>query len=392
MRGHDTTKGGRRVLMVTANYPPQCGGVQVHAFELARRLAARCERFAVIAPSHRDSREVDQKLPFRVHRVPDLGENLALSAIPPVARLVARYDAIYATHGSAAFAALVAGRGQRVVVAAHGKEILSEPFPELEPLNRIALRVQRHVYERAHAFVAVSRFTADLLRRRSIRETRIHTIPNGVDPRRFSPGDTEAAKVRLGLAGRLVLLSVCRLVGRKGVDRVLDVLPSLVRRWPDIAYVVVGDGPERRRLERHAARLGVARNVVWRGEVDYVHGPIVDFYDACDVFVLPASSELPDVEGFGIVYLEANACGKPTVALDDGGVTDAVVDGLTGLLVAPDDRGALEQALAGLIANPMRARELGAAGRARVEQQLDWEIIARRILVEALFPGGPALG
>jgi phosphatidylinositol alpha-1,6-mannosyltransferase len=176
-----------------------------------------------------------------------------------------------------------------------------------------------------------------------------------------------------------VILTVGRLAERKGHDIVLRALPTVLRKFPETRYLIVGTGPEEQRLRHLAVELGVAEQVVFAGRMPDEDLP--DCYAACDVFVM-VSREIPakgDVEGFGIVYLEANAQGKPVVGARSGGVADAVEDGVTGLMVDSTDPENVADAILRLLANKDWAACLGIQGRNRVRTEFSMEVLARRM-------------
>jgi phosphatidyl-myo-inositol dimannoside synthase len=193
--------------MITPNFPPEVGGVQTYAVELARHLAPHCARFVLLTRRRPQSRPVDAQLDFEVHRVTCPGDNLAFSAIPAVSNLRHKnhFDAIFATHWSAAFAALHSLPRRHlppVLCAAHGKEIVVRPLARHALLQGLYDRARRSVLERATRFVAVSRFTAGLLAGEDVEERRVSTVPNGVDPSFFAPQDVLALRNELGLGRR----------------------------------------------------------------------------------------------------------------------------------------------------------------------------------------------
>jgi phosphatidylinositol alpha-1,6-mannosyltransferase len=175
-----------------------------------------------------------------------------------------------------------------------------------------------------------------------------------------------------------VLFTIARLVARKGIDTVLQALPALVAAVPDLVYVIAGEGPEGEGLAALSRRLGVESSVRFVGAV--AHPDLPFYYSLGDVFVMPSRSTPPDVEGFGIVFLEAAACERAVVAARAGGIPDAVLDGQTGVLVPPDDPRALSPVLVELFRDPARRTELGRRGRERVLAELTWERVVDRTL------------
>jgi phosphatidylinositol alpha-1,6-mannosyltransferase len=201
----------------------------------------------------------------------------------------------------------------------------------------------------------------------------------GVDARRFSP-DADDGALRRALAprGELLLLSVARLQRRKGHDLVLRVLPALKKAAPSLRYVIVGDGDERDRLERLSVELGVSADVSFVGSVSDAELPA--YFAACDVFVLPTRTETSDFEGFGIVFLEAAAAGKPAVGGRNGGVPEAIVEGETGMLVADERTDELFAALKSMCTSEVLRHQMGAAGRARAIRDFSWDRAADAVM------------
>lgn len=239
----------------------------------------------------------------------------------------------------------------------HGEEITTEsPY-------RLFGRRRRQYLNHADAVVAVSEFTrAALIDKMGVPPERIALIVNGVDAERFHPGPKDPALLaRYGLDGKRVLLTVGRLVERKGIDTTLRALPSILARVPDARYLIVGTGEYRPRLEALVTELGLADAVVFAGRVPQEE--LVAHYRLCDLFVMP-NRELDnhDTEGFGLVFLEANACGRAVVSGIAGGVVEAVRDGETGLTVDGNDVGAVAGAISGLLLDDARREAMGARG------------------------------
>ncbi len=217
-------------------------------------------------------------------------------------------------------------------------------------------RLVRHSLRLATRVLSVSRITSErFIAWSNVRNSRVIIIPCCVDLSRYSPGGmNESLKARYGLNGKRILLTIGRIVSSeryKGFDEVLDILPSLIQREPDLFYVIVGDGSDRRRLEAKARALGIHDRVLFTGFVP--EGEKIDWYRAADVFVMPGRGE-----GFGIVYLEAMACGIPVIGSTLDGSREALKDGELGILVDPTKPQALAEAILAALQRP-RGRPAG---------------------------------
>jgi phosphatidylinositol alpha-1,6-mannosyltransferase len=372
-----------RLLMVTQDFPPAVGGIQTYSYELARRFAAACERFEVVAPADHGHEAVDRELPYPVHRLPVRSDRMALAtvvALPALCRHK-QFDATFHAQWYTAHAGLLArklGLVQRVFVAAHGRELLLNVLRPQPVLGAGYDRIRVELLRRVDRFFPVSRYTAGVLEDQGVAPDRITVVPNGVDPDRYRAGDGNAWRRTHGLPAGPLVLTLCRLVPRKGIDTVLRSLPAVVRAVPDVHYAIAGSGPDRERLERIVREVDQWDRVTFVGRVPEDEVPAC--LSAADVFAMPARSEPPDVEGFGLVFLEAGACGRPVVGARAGGVPDAIIPGETGLLVEPDDLDGLAEALVELLTDPELAARLGRQGRARVEAWCSWDRVAEKLL------------
>lgn len=385
-RATDQLSFSMRLLLVSQDFPPDVGGIQTYAAELASRLARRCDRFAVLAPTRPGSREVDQALDYPVHRLPARPDLLPLAALPALPFIARRgqFEVAFHAQWQTAIASLLSrrltGYPKKVAVAAHARELLFNPFGE-RPGAAAYDAFRKTILRRVDAFFPVSQYTGELLREMGVPPHRMQVIHNGTDAERFRPIDASDLRQRLGTTDRKVLLTVGRLVQRKGLDTTIRALPHLVDRHPDLLYLIAGSGPDRERLEALVRERHLQEHVRFLGRVPYEELPL--YYNACDLFVMPSRLTPPDVEGFGIVFLEANACGRPVIGARTGGIPDAVREGETGLLVPPDTPQALASALDRLLSDTDLAARLGEAGRRRVEEEATWDHIAAR-LFEAL--------
>ena len=366
----------RRLLLVTNDFPPRQGGIQTFLWELVRRLPA--DQVAVYCSTYPGAEAFDAQLPFPVRRHPT-----GLLVPTPAARrriLQARADFGASTVWFGAAAplgllgrALRAGGAQRLVATTHGHEV----GWAMLPLARQALR-------RIGREVDVLTYLGEYTRRRLARvlpaDTRLERLTPGVDTGRFSPAvDGAAVRARHGLTDRPVIVCVSRLVPRKGQDALIRALPVVRERVPDAALLLVGGGRYRQQLHRLARQSGVAEHVRFAGAVPSEQLP--QHFAAGDVFAMPCRTRRlgMDVEGLGMVFLEASATGLPVLAGDSGGAPDAVRPGATGEVVDGRDHAAIAELLAGLLADPSAARRLGAAGRAWVEADWRWDTQAARL-------------
>lgn len=265
----------------------------------------------------------------------------------------------------------------------HGKDVLKETGRIRKSARRRWLA--RRIFGAASAIIANSEHVADLTRSLlaelgCLNADVVRVVHPGTDPQRFNPDADGASAWRQRLAIRgPMLLSIARLVPRKGIDTMIAALPNLLRDFPDLQFVVGGEGADLERLNAMAASLGVSEHVRFIGAVP--DSELAALYSAADVFALPAR-EVPsrhDVEGFGIVYCEASACGVPVVSLGTGGTRDAVRDGETGIILPSDEPAEVAAAIGGLLKDPERRRAMGEAGRKAVESYYNWSRAAAEI-------------
>ena len=273
--------------------------------------------------------------------------------------------------------ATLAGAGPRVILA-HGLELR----PTRARWRRRLWRwLMQQVLRRAGVVVANSRYTAELVRR-SAPGAAVAGLPLGVDHRRFRPGNPQAARLRLHLPeAKRVILTVSRILRHKGhelVFRALAALPEAARA--DFVYLIAGQGRDVSRLQHEAEALGLGRVVRWLGYVPEADLP--QLYQSANLFVLCTREDpdQPDVEGFGLAFLEAQACGIPVVGTRTGGIPDAVGEGRGGWLIDQDDPGALAAILARLAADPEEFRQMGRRARQRVESECTWERYVDRLI------------
>lgn len=366
-----------RTLLVTNDFPPRPGGIQSFVHNLAVRQPPGS--LVVYASTYRGAAAFDAAQPFEVVRE----QTSMLLPTPAAGRravaLATAYGCRAVWFGAAAPLGVLAHRLrreagiERAVALTHGHEVGWAALPGARAgLRRIARGQDVVTYLGEYTRLRLAGAIGGL--------TELRRLVPGVDVDCFHPDvDSSAIRRRYGLADRPVVVCVSRLVPRKGQDTLIRVLPQLRRRVSGAALLVVGGGPDRSRQARLAREHGVESDVVFTGSVPHEELPV--HYAAGDVFAMPCRTRRGglDVEGLGIVYLEASATGLPVVAGDSGGAPDAVRHGETGYVIDGRDRTALVERLVQLLTDRVLAAKLGAAGRAWVETEWRWDTQAARL-------------
>jgi len=361
-------------ILVTLEYPPQIGGIA----EYLRHFIEQFPRGAVhvLAPPAHDTHELDMASEAPIYRKPLMSRFLWPHSLPALywmnwLRRKEKAGLLIISHLlPMGLMALVLHRltGMKYVVIIHGMDAALA----IEAGSR-RRKAAEMILKNAEMVIANSNYTAQFAESFGVTKDKI-TI---VRPSPSLPLDTVAtpemtAKTRekYGLGSDFTVLTVGRLVTRKGHATCIEAVADLVKRGVAVKYLIVGEGPARAALEQKAQDLGVANQVKFTGAV--AKEELSSIYGACDVFVMVPKSTGADVEGFGIVYLEANLLGKPVIGSRSGGVIDAVIDGYNGLLVNPDDTAALTAALQSLVNDSALREKLGRQGRTRVLDEFGW--------------------
>lgn len=343
------------LVLLTHSFPPQVGGVQTYLWEMMRRLAEEVQ-LTVITP-------VSGSLPMAssLQKI-EVANGRATSFLPALRQLHPDRILMGHAHPQLFVAALLSNHGQYATFT-YGNDYLAAQQRWHRPLFNGLLR-------RSRPLITITR--ANQQRLQSLGLPKAEIIYPGTDAAHFTP--LPEAK-----AAHPTLLTVGRLVSRKGIDTVLQALPLLRSQFPEMRYEIVGDGPERQRLQALTTRLDLESAVSFLGRLS--DAEMVAAYRRAHVFVMPAREEQENasMEGFGIVYLEASACALPIVAGRSGGVIEAVQDGQTGLLVEPNNPQALAETLSHLLQNPEKMQQMGANGRHWVENKMNWEIAAQHL-------------
>ncbi|MFD0314436.1 glycosyltransferase family 4 protein [Streptomyces flavalbus] len=379
----------RKTLIVTNDFPPRPGGIQAFLHNMALRLDPG--RIVVYASTWKRTREgveataaFDAEQPFTVVR----DRTTMLLPVPAVTRravrLLREHDCTAVWFGAAAPLGLMApalrrAGAERLVATTHGHEAGWAQLPAARTLLR-------RIGESTDTLTYLGEYTRSRIAGALGAEAaaRMVQLPPGVDEKTFHPGSGGAeVRARLGLTDRPVVVCVSRLVPRKGQDTLILALPRILAAQPDTVLLVVGGGPYEGQLRRLAAETGVADSVRFTGAVPWAELPA--HFGAGDVFAMPCRTRRGglDVEGLGIVYLEASATGLPVIAGDSGGAPDAVLDGETGWVVRGGSAEETADRITALLGDEALRRRMGERGRRWVEERWRWELLAERL--EALL-------
>jgi phosphatidyl-myo-inositol dimannoside synthase len=362
-------------ILVTNDFPPKIGGIQSLLWEWWRRLPP--DRFAVLTSPYQGASEFDAEQAYRIERITE-------PVLLPHPLMVRRVNALARDFG-AGLAVLDPAVPLGLIgpslelpydVVLHGAEVtVPGRLPGGKQGLAYVLRNARHV-------IAAGTYPAAEAERAAGRPLPTTVVPPGVDTQRFrplTPSERDDTRRRFGLpVDARVIVGVSRLVPRKGFDTAIRAIARLAGSHPDVVLVIAGTGRDDGRLRRLAAELGAP--VRFLGRVDHDDLPFV--YGCADVFTMLCRTRWGGLEqeGFGIVFVEAAACGVPQVAGDSGGAADAVADGETGLIVRHPERvDAAVQALRRLLDDDAERARMGAAARRRAETEFDYDVLAARL-------------
>lgn len=370
----------KKILVITELFLPTKGGSAVWFGEVYRRLGGK--NIHIVTADVAGSKEYDAAHPNTIHRVslkrvswlkPEslaMYTKLLLLAIKVC--VTNKIDTIHAGRVlPEGFVAWLVGRlfGKQVVIYAHGEEITTWRQPG-------KFKVMCFVYLHADKIIANSEFTKDELLKLNIDSEKIILISPGVDIKRFKPSlpFTDLHQQINLKNGQQLVLSVGRLSRRKGFDQVIKALPALIKSGVDVQYAIIGIGEDKEYLLNLAKQNGIAERVHLLGHVEMDDLP--RWYNACNIFVMPNREINGDTEGFGMVFIEAGACGKPVISGVAGGTGAAVINNQTGLRV---DGGSLDSVTAGLnklLLDINYQNTLGKNALQRVRASFSWDAIA----------------
>ena len=364
-----------KVLFVTNDFGPRAGGIETFIIGLIERRAFAST--IVYTSAQANSQEYDQmwERKYGVKVIRD--SSSILLPTPRVARrisaLIKSEEISVAAFGAAAPLGLLAHSMKRsgivrIVALTHGHEVWwAKVFPFNLLLRRIGTGVDSLTY--------LGEYTRQMISRpltQSAKSAMIKIAP-GIDTDHFSPRNSDNLRQSLQLSQKKIIVCVARLVHRKGQDKLIDAMPSILESISNAHLLIVGQGPYQSKLVKRVKKLGLEESVTFVGRINYEQLP--EYICAGDLFAMPSRSRFGglEVEGLGIAYLEASACGLPVIAGSSGGAPDAVVDGKSGEVVNGTDITAISKTVIKFLRDPEGSQQMGQFGRNWVVEKWRWE-------------------
>ena len=358
----------KKVLLVTNDLGPRAGGIETFVLGLIEGLPK--DSLIIYTSSQKGDKAFDAQLLEKFGAVVIRDRAKMLLPTPRITRkavkILKQQQIKNVWFGAAAPLALMAGKlrsagASNIVALTHGHEVWWAKIPILKSLLKKIIKDVDHLGY-------LGDFTKGEIAKICNQPQKFLQIAPGIDTEHFAPKTARGDLIeKYRLDGRRVIVSVGRLVHRKGQDELVKAMPKILEQFPDAILLFVGEGPIKQMLFNSAKQLGVLPKVVFAGRVS--HHDLPDYICLGEIFAMPVRSRFSglEVEGLGIVYLEASACGLPVIVGNSGGAVDAVLDKKTGLLVDGTKSDQIADAICELLANPERAKQMGAAGR-------DWVI------------------
>ncbi len=368
------------VLFVTNDFGPRAGGIETFVIGLIERRPYGQTIVYTSAQTGSEAYDAAWKSDIGVTIIRDRAK--ILLPTPRVARNLVRIikesDIQVAAFGAAAPLGLLSGSMKRAgvrktVALTHGHEVWwAKVFPFNLALRKIGTSVDSLTYLGEFTKQAISQSLSKASAKKMVK------IAPGIDVEHFSPQDSTQLRRDLKLVNKRVIVSVGRLVHRKGQDHLIQSMPEILKSVPNAHILMVGQGPYLMHLEKLVKDLNLVDHVSFIGRIQYAQLP--QYICAGDIFAMPSRSRFfgLEVEGLGIVYLEASACGLPVIAGSSGGAPDAVLDGVTGLVVNGEDNEEIAAAAIKLLQDVDESKAIGLAGREWIIENWRWQIWSER--------------
>lgn len=367
-----------KTLFVTNDFGPRAGGIETFIIGLIERLPKSSIIVYTSAQDDSDAYDANWLRDYGVEVIRDKAKILLPTprVNRAVARIVKQREIKVIALGAAAplgwmSSTLRKAGAERIVALTHGHEVWwAKVFPFNLIMRRIGTTTDCLTYLGEFTRAAISK----ALTTKSA--AAMQKIAPGIDIEHFKPVDATALRQTLGLAEKKVIVSVGRLVHRKGQDFLIESMPQILKQVPDAHLLLVGQGPYREHLEKLVRKHSLQKAVSFIGRIQYTDLP--GYICVGDIFAMPSRSRFAglEVEGLGIVYLEASACGLPVIAGESGGAPDAVIEGVTGFVVDGTNTEQIAKKAIELLLDEKLRISMGSAGRAWIEKEWRWQIWA----------------
>lgn len=374
-----------KTLLISRSYAPAYGGCETWFKEIYGRYNPK--EIHVLTINDKNCEKFDKSVLYSIHRLKNAYclrlSYWSLKSLLKTLQLIIYSFYVIVRHkieiihcGSVMQPGLVAFLIKIIlripyVVYCHGEEISEQG------LKAKIQKIFKLVYNNAFKVIANSEVSKNLLKQIGVKASIIEVIKPGVDIKKFNHNiNSYLAKQKYGFENNKIILTVGRLQKRKGHEFVIRAMNHILQTIPNAKYIIVGDGYEKKYILELIQQMKLQEHVVLLTSINNDELPA--YYNACDVFVMPVKSVEGDTEGFGIVYLEAGACGKSVVAGRCGGSVEAVIDGQTGLLVDGGNVREIAEAIIKLLTDKKLSEKMGQNGRKRVEQENAWDFIYQK--------------
>lgn len=375
-----------KILIFTVDFPPIPGGIATHAYGITSEFNRSGDEIVVLAQGIKNDLNFDKKQSFEIIRVSSMLFLREMQFLFWFIYLIKKHKIEHVINVVWLPCAVISLLFSPILkysysIVAFGAEVFDAKSGLKRMIKRNLKWLARLTFKYAKSCFVFSSFTKNSLEKSGINPLNLKIIPGGVDLNKFNTSvNAEEIKQKYNLSDKKVILTVARLAEHKGHDLVINSLPEILQEIPNIVYLIVGDGSQASKLKHLVVKLKLEDKVIFAGSIPHEQAPA--YFAACDIFVMP-SKEITKgrhwFEGLGIAYLEANACAKPVIGGDCAGVKDAIVDKQTGLLVDPENKKSLIEAIRLLLNDKEYAQRLGKNGRNRVEQNFSWTTIVKKM-------------
>jgi phosphatidylinositol alpha-1,6-mannosyltransferase len=351
-----------KIGIITNKFPPHVGGTSTLFYNISQSLDPN--ELVVIAKEDKNSKEIDNCLKFKIYRIPDLYDGETVNSnyycikqyfksyfkIRDIAKKE-KIDVFICNNFLSSPPIILLKKPYYIYC--HGEEFSSKILGKfIEIIKHVSLR-------NAKGLIAGSDFTKNLVK---MFNKNVKVIQYAVNTTKFKPIQKNKKLIlKHKLSNKITIITMARLEKRKGIDQAISIIPDLIENNPNIQYLIIGDGNEREKLVELVKKLKINKNVKFLGRVKDKY--LVEYYNLCDIFIMPNRElENGDTEGFGLVFLEANACGKPVIGGNAGGVPSAIKNGYNGFIVDGNDKRDIYEKTIKLINNRTLRERMGNNG------------------------------